>query len=272
MTSLTITLGVLGFVLFLVYGLDHREWPPAFRTHSGVGSLMKYFSYRIIIEDHIDAYAGIPSVYAFGPHGVFGIGPTIQAMINGIVLGEDFHLLAASAVFQVPFYNAFLKMLGAKSVDRKSFTSTLQQGRSVGVIPGGIAEMFVVNPKEEVMMVQNRKGFISIALETGTQIIPCYCFGNTQTFRCYSNSWLEAFSRKFQASIILFWGRWGTPVPFRSPILTVMGRPILCPKVEKPSTELINEYHELYLRETRRIYDTYKNTYEWQSRPLIFKR
>ena len=39
---------------------------------------------------------------------------------------------------------------------------------------------------DEVMVVLQRKGFVKIALETGAQIVPCYCFGNTQTFTSLS--------------------------------------------------------------------------------------
>lgn len=263
-------LGFMVIFLCFVYLPNYQCWPPAFRTHYGMRLVAKYYSYRTIIEAPIAAYDGVPSVYALGPHGVFGIGPAFQAMINGLVAGEDFHVLAAPAVFSFPLYNVFLQMLGACSVERASFVGLLRRGHSVGVIPGGIAEMFALRPHEEAMVVASRKGFVKIALETGTQIVPTYCFGNTQTFSSGSTPWLAALSRMCRTSLIAFWGRYGLPIPHRVPLLTVLGRPIQVPKVENPSPALINEYHELYLRETRRLYDTYKNTYNWQDRRLVF--
>jgi len=47
-------------------------------------------------------------------------------------------------------------------------------------------------------------------------------------------------------------------------------RPIKCPKIEKPSAEEVDKFHQQYLAETQRIYDTYKNTYGWQHKPLEF--
>jgi acyl carrier protein len=259
-------------LLVVIFGINHEEWPPAFRGHPSFANVLKYFSYRMIIEAPVSAYEGHTSIYTFGPHGVFGIAPTIQTMINGMVVGEYFHLLGANAIFKVPFYNTLLQMFGFQSVDRKNMTSLLNKGRSVGIIPGGIAEMFVTSDKEETLVVQDRKGFISVGLETGAQIVPCYCFGNTQAFRAYNSPLLESISRMLRMSVILFWGRWGTPAAMKIPMLTVLGKPIVLPKVEKPSPELVNEYHELFLRETRRIYDSYKNTYDWQNHKLVFKR
>lgn len=136
---------------------------------------------------------------------------------------------------------------------------------------------------------RSRKGFVKLALETGAQIVPCYCFGNSQVFDTpfsgtsdndTSGSWVARLSRRMRAVLVVFWGRFGLCIPFRAPLLTVIGRPIPVPKVNsssngsssEPSAELVNEYHDLYLRETRRIYDKYKNCYGWQNKPLVFKR
>lgn len=270
LTSWKVSVPVLvGFYAFNFIP-NYEAWPPAFRTHFVNRLIARYYSYRTIIEAPLDAYDGVPSIYAMGPHGVFGIGPTFQAMINGLMNGEDFHMLAAPVVFSFPIYGMLLKMLGLQSVERNSFVGLLRRGHSVGVIPGGIAEMFALRADEETMMIASRKGFVKIALETGAQIVPSYCFGNSRTFTAGSAPWLASLSRMLRTSIIIFWGRFGLPIPHRVPLLTVLGRPIIVPKVDNPSPELVHEYHERYLREVRRLYDTYKNTYNWQQRKLTF--
>lgn len=191
-------------------------------------------------------------------------------------------------------YNIALKVLGFKTVDSKTFTQTLNAGRSVGIVPGGIAEMFTCttnsgnnNGGEEVLVVKSRKGFVKIALQTGAQIIPCYCFGNSKLFHTpHGNgddngkgkgagglsSSLASLSRSLRMSIILFWGRWGLPVPLRVPLLTVVGRPIQCPQMTEPSPEMVNEYHNIYMRETKRIFEKYKNAYGWKEKQLVFAK
>jgi hypothetical protein len=152
----------------------------------------------------------------------------------------------------------------------------LDKGRSVGVVPGGIAEMFAAGGDgDEKMVVLQRKGFVRIALETGAQIVPCYCFGNTQTFvnaAAGEDNLLRKLSRTLRMSLIFFWGRCYLPIPFRTPMLTVVGRPIQCPKMENPSPELVNQYHNLYLKETKRIFMTYRNTYGWENKSLVFTK
>lgn len=39
--------------------------------------------------------------------------------------------------------------------------------------------MFLSSPSEERLYVGKRKGFIKLAMRTGSEIIPCYYFGNT---------------------------------------------------------------------------------------------
>jgi hypothetical protein len=49
--------------------------------------------------------------------------------------------------------------------------------------------------------------------------------------------------------------------------------PIVCPKMANPSDEEVDRYHNLYLQATQRIYEQYKNTYNWHQpdRPLVLK-
>lgn len=270
--SFKVAVAILIVFFTVIYGGNYDAFPACFRTGWSNGLVNRYYSFRYVVEAPTESYESIPSIYAFGPHGVFSIAPAHLTLMSEFILGENFHFLAATAALYVPVYNIYLKLMGFKSVDRKPFKDTLLSGRSVGLIPGGIAEMFSTNMDTEVMMVKERKGFVAIALETGAQIVPCYCFGNSQLFSMGSNRVLKYLSRVYRMSLIIFWGRYGLPVPNRKPLLTVVGKPILVPKVENPSPELINDYHEQYLRETRRIYDQYKNAYNWQDRQLLFKR
>jgi len=266
---LYVAMTVIVFILSIIYFGPYQSWPPAFQRSLIMECVTRYFSYRIIVEKDFDH--STPAIYAFSPHGVFAIAPSIQILLNEFVMGENFHFLAATAAFYVPIYNISLKLMGFKTVDKPSFMSTLKSGRSVGIVPGGIAEMFKASDPAEVLMVKQRKGFVKLALETGSQIVPCYCFGNTQTFSTASGGILASLSRMFRVSLITFWGRWGLPLPRRSPLVTVIGRPIYCPQVVDPSVELINEYHTTYLKEMRRIYDRYKNVYQWQDKKLVFQ-
>ena len=127
-----ISIGVLAMWIG-TYVLPWDMWPPGFRYNWMFELVCKYYSYRMIIEAPLEAYnEGGPSIYCFGPHGVFPLAIGIQAHLNGFLTGRYFHLLGASVVFYVPIFNISARMMSYRSVDKKSFKSTLAEGRSVG--------------------------------------------------------------------------------------------------------------------------------------------
>ena len=69
---------------------------------------------------------------------------------------------------------------------------------------------------------------------------------------------LEWMSRKAQTSITFFWGKYGLPIPRDDKILCVVGRPLGMPKIEDPSIEDIDKWHQRYCDEVKRIFDKYK--------------
>jgi hypothetical protein len=170
-------------------------------------------------------------------------------------------------------------------VDKATFLKTLRSGHSVGVIPGGIAEMFEFLGRAsptEVLKLCGRKGFVALALKTGSQLVPCYTFGCWGVFEVCAfptpslshppsstDVQLEVsaalLSPHGDPSAALLGpllpphpaphaapdrGRPVCPIlpPPSPPTLPLAYRPIQCPLVEDPSPELINEYHELFMR------------------------
>jgi hypothetical protein len=128
---------------------------------------------------------------------------------------------------------------------------------------GGIAEMFC---RDEQIILSKRKGFIKLALETGADIIPHYTFGANETYyRPFGpSSVLAKISSKLRVSIVPWFGRWWIPlgaVPFRVPVLDVMGPVMEVPK-HKPVTEwLVSQVHAKFCHELRKLFDEYKVVY-----------
>lgn len=74
-------------------------------------------------------------------------------------------------------------------------TGTRRLGVSVGLMVGGIAEMFMIRRDHERIKLRERKGFVRIALEHGTDILPVYMFGVNQALD-FGPPWLQRLSRK----------------------------------------------------------------------------
>jgi len=105
-----------------------------------------------------------------------------------------------------------------------------------------------------------RKGFIKLALQTGTPIIPLYMFGNTTVLTPLRWKPLMNLSRTLQASITYVWGSCGLPIPRKKTLCYVRGLVLDMPKIAEPTQEDIDKYHQLYIDEVKRIYEKYAPT------------
>merc|ERR1712032_1204669 len=105
------------------------------------------------------------------------------------------------------------------------------------IVPGGIAEMFLMRDDLEQIHVKGRKGFIKLALQAGTDIVPLYGLGHTHLYTVMDKSsfigkFFMDLSRRLQMSLIPFYGRFGLPLlPHAKPLAALVGKPI---RVEKP--------------------------------------
>ncbi|CAN0406775.1 unnamed protein product, partial [Laminaria digitata] len=85
---------------------------------------------------------------------------------------------AASVIQRIPILKHVFGVFGLVGASSHSMTKTLKTS-SIVLYVGGIAELFMSTPAEERLFVGKRKGFIKLAMRTGSEVIPCYYFGNT---------------------------------------------------------------------------------------------
>lgn len=50
-------------------------------------------------------------------------------------------------------------------------------------------------------------------------------------------------------------------IPFRRPVVSVVGRPIEVPKISEPTVEEVRKWQGVYVEELRRIYEEGKDKY-----------
>jgi hypothetical protein len=118
----------------------------------------------------------------------------------------------------------------------------LRDGWALGVSSGGIAEIFETGGNKngervETIILKSRGGLAKLALETGAYLVPSYIFGNTLCLKVWHDPWgiMRAISRRLRVSIVFFTGRFGLPIPYRVPLLGVLGSPIEVPLTPNPS-------------------------------------
>merc|ERR1711974_247061 len=125
-------------------------------------------------------------------------------------------------------------------------------------------------PHASALILGRRKGFVKIALSTGTPLVPVFAFGENEVFDQVENPrgslvrrLQEKITRTFGVSTPLFKGRgifnysFGI-LPRRNPLLTVVGSPIDIPKVAKPDLETIEKYHKIYIKSITELFEKCK--------------
>jgi len=127
---------------------------------------------------------------------------------------------------------------------------------------GGEQEQIRAERGRHIAYVLARKGFIRLAIQHGTPIVPCYNFGegelyDTSSFAFGFRKWLVS---TFHVAIPLFVGRWWwCPwFPRRVPLVTCVGKPIPVAKGDPTEAGLVEEVHQRYVQELKGLFDRNK--------------
>lgn len=128
------------------------------------------------------------------------------------------------------------------------------------------------SPDGEYVIV--RHGVLRLALKHGVPVVPVYCFGSTKLLHRLSFSFLERLSSLLRASIVLFYGRFGLPIPFRQKLSYVIGHPVHPPigggiiASEDQRNAVVETMMDELCHELHRIFDRHKEAYGWGHKSL----
>ncbi|XP_012276477.1 2-acylglycerol O-acyltransferase 2-B-like [Orussus abietinus] len=215
------------------------------------------------------------------PHGVlatggFGAFATDVLGFKDLFPGLKITILTLKQHFHVPFFREFVFCVGACSASANSIEYLIggpETGRATVLIVGGASEALECKPGSYRIVLKRRKGFVKLALKHGTPLVPVFSFGETDLYDQVNNP-EGSFLRKFQEFFknctgiapVLFLGRgmfqysFGL-LPQRRPITVVVGSPMEIPKIPKPTTEQVDEYHAKFIDRLTEFFDKYKHEY-----------
>lgn len=233
----------------------------------------KYFEYEeyheITDEEIIKAYGeGKRFIFCAHPHGVFsfvGVCAAVSAVIspNGLYSQSAFRVptAAASVIGMTPILRTVLGVFGFIDASNAVLTKFLLSGAgSLLIYVGGIVELFSSSPKREAVYLRKRKGFVKLALKTGTDLVPVYMFGNTTVLSVLTNWPLPAISRTAGVTLTFFWGRFGLPMPKKVRLTYARGRPLGLPHITNPTQEDVDKWHAEYCKQLVALFDKYKGS------------
>jgi 1-acyl-sn-glycerol-3-phosphate acyltransferase len=278
------TFAAFGMLLLPLAILPQPYKPETLQSWIAV-QVCRYFSFRFVYEEqppavelHNEKYR--PRIMVAPPHGVFPYGNILSMIVFPPIFGQTFRGLASSAALRPPVFKQVLRSIGVIDASREVARKALEEKQSLGISTGGVAEVFETNEDDEVVLLKERVGLIKLAIRTGADIVPCYIFGNTKLLGCWAGEGipkgrylLERISRKLGFALILVHGRFLLPVPWRKPVLGVMGKGIPTHHIqcEDPTPEQIETIQAILLEEMEALFDRYKHLYGWDDKKLIIK-
>ncbi|KAF0029090.1 hypothetical protein F2P81_018195 [Scophthalmus maximus] len=220
-------------------------------------------------------------IFGFHPHGVlvagaFGNFCTESTGFSRLFPGLRSHLLMLPFWFRVPLFREYIMCGGLVSSSKSSLSYLVSrpEGGNVAVLAvGGAPEALDARPGALTLQVQNRKGFIKLALKHGAQLVPVFSFGENELFDQMENpagSPLRTLQNRLQSimgvAMPLFHARgvfqynFGL-MPYRTSIHTVVGKPISVTQTPSPSSEDINTLHDVYLQGLSDLFEQHKCAY-----------
>lgn len=171
-------------------------------------------------------------------------------------------LAMASVMFRIPLLRDLFLSYGSIDASRRTLVKAFEAGEDVILVPGGSQEVLLMRPGDDVAYLERRKGFCKLALEQGVDLVPTYTFGAVDAFDQVqwppfrrTMSWIVS---KAQFVIPVYWGYYGSPVPYRVDQTLVVGEPIHVDRVEKPTAEQVAELHRRFVDAVRDLFDKHK--------------
>ncbi|KAL7421259.1 diacylglycerol O-acyltransferase 1 [Cryptotrichosporon argae] len=252
-----------------------REWARRSR-------IWKYFAdyYPCSIVKEAELPPDRPYLFGYHPHGIIGMGAFATFATEGSKFSKYFpgikpHLLTLDSNFRIPFYRDILMLHGCASVSRRACATILSQGAgtAIAIVIGGAAESLAAHPGTNDLTLKKRFGFIKMAIREGADLVPVFSFGENDIYDQLANQpgsttykIQKKFMKLFGFTLPLFHGRglfnynYGL-MPFRHPIVTVIGSPIHVERDPNPTDETVQAMQKLYIDELLRIWDKYKDIY-----------
>ena len=121
---------------------------------------------------------------------------------------------------------------------------------------------------------KRRKGLMKLALRHGVPLVPCYCFGETDTYHqsAFALPLRQWICSKFGIAVTLAYGR--NPLlpflPIPTKLVIICGNPIkVGAPVAEPSPEAVDELHAKYVAGLQEVFDARKAEHGYPDATLM---
>jgi hypothetical protein len=240
-------------------------WKGGWSLFTFLDGIDQYFQAKLVFMDAALDLKGKPHVFAFHPHGVqpftvFWI-QLSRAWREGVGRGQRFCVMTASVMHYVPLMRDILQWLGGREVSKESICHALHRQESVLLVPGGQQEMMESQSQMgEIRLVTRHVGFIRLALQTGTPLVPVLSFGEVEVMDFVRYPRLQRFFiQRLGIPVPFFpYGLFGFPIPRPVPVTVVFGRALEVEKIAEPTQEDVSRLAKRYFERIEDMFEKNK--------------
>lgn len=204
-------------------------------------------------------------MYVWHPHGFISYVPAhllAESAVDGKPHGRQWFGTCLPLLFNIPMLGEVFELTNARPVDSLTLMKILGGGRSIAIQPGGVEEQAASRHDQEQAFFPAKLGFIRMAIQFGTPLMPLYLFGENQLYRRVDGfEWLTKLIRKVSGMTLpICTAKFGLPQAGLMPIATDIhirwGKPVeVGPKDENPSDERVEEVYDKYVAELKKLFD-----------------
>ncbi|KXJ25513.1 diacylglycerol O-acyltransferase 2 [Exaiptasia diaphana] len=242
--------------------------------------------YSMTLEKTADLDPSRNYIFGYHPHGLIAIGAVVGFQTEALQFNQKYpgitsHMSVLSCLLKAILYRDILMSLGIVEVSRDSLEHILTAmgpGQSVVIIVGGGAEVAETGYQDfYCLTMKRRKGFIKLALQTGSDLVPVFGFG--QNNMCTQLGGPGSWYWRAQHWLYDKTRQYGFPItcccclpfvfPWRTPINIVVGNPIRVSKTPNPTQDQIDELQATYIDKLQELFNTYKVKYNLQHSKLM---
>ncbi|KAK3277412.1 hypothetical protein CYMTET_14575 [Cymbomonas tetramitiformis] len=206
-------------------------------------------------------------IFGFHPHGIVPMTcgwvhmtPQWQQLFPGVQPVP----LVSSIMHTIPLMRDVLQWCGVCEVTKTGFLQSLERARAVLLVPGGQQEMLFSNSGSTCIKLYSAHcGFLRIALQTRSDLVPVFAFGETQILDNlnFPITWQRWFVKKMRINVLVYvlGGGGLVPIPRPNQVSVVVGKPIKVPAVDQPSAELLVLLQRRYFTAIQELFDKHKD-------------
>ncbi|GBG70708.1 hypothetical protein CBR_g8007 [Chara braunii] len=234
-------------------------------------TVVQYFPIKVKIAENASFDPNRAYVIGLEPHSVLPLATVALSPVLRNSPVPKIRLLGTSMLKYVPIIRHVWTWMGVHDVSRETFVKLLSDGYSCTLVPGGVQECLYMEKGKEVIFLRARRGFLRIAISTGSPVVPAYCFRQSYAFSFWAPKakWFQRLARAIHYVPMIYWGVMCSPIPWPGEMLVVVGKPIEVPHVKDPTPDQVLAVQTKFIKAMEDLYEEYKREGRMGDVPLV---